>query len=197
MKKQIITVLLLFVAVMTKAQSVENYLNTDKIIKFDNQNYELVWSTHPNKNYYKQEYLPKNQKLENFTSMITIDFLKGNYTVQELAKMKVEELKVAKKSNPIVNYNIFQKDNEIVLDFLISANITTKNNQNKLIVERNIYRYITIKTKKTKGVLLLAVSKRAYNKKAYDFIKNIKKNKNNLIVKVGKIKIPKINPKSE
>ncbi len=198
MKKQFITVLLLFVVVMTNAQSVENYLNTDKTINFENKNYELVWSVHPNKNYYKQEYLPKGQRLENFTSMITIDFLKGNYTVQDLAKMKVEELKVAKKSNPIVNYNIFQKENEIVLDFLTSVSIITKNNQKKkLIVERNIYRYITIKTKNTKGVLLLAVSKRAYNKKAYDFIKNIKKNKNSLIVKTGKIKIPKINPKSE
>ncbi len=197
MKKQIITILLLFAVVIGNSQNVVNYLNTDKAIKFENQNYELVWSAHPNENYYKQEYLPKGQRLEDFTSMVTIDFLKGNYTIQDLAKMKVEELKVAKKSNPIINYNIFQKGNEIVLDFLTSAKITTNDNQKTLIVERNIYRYITIKTKKTKGVLLLAVSKRAYNKKAYDFVKNIKKNKNSLIVKAGKIKIPKINPNSK
>ena len=193
MNKLIVTTFLLFLSIVVNSQNVENYLETEKTIKFDNQNYDLVWSSHPNETYYKQEYLTKEQTLEKFKSMVTIDFLKGEFKVKDLVNQKIQELEKAKKSNPIVNFTVLEKDGETIIDFLMSVSST--NGKKLLIVERNIYRYTNIETDNTKGLLLFSVSKRAYENEIGEFFENLKKDKNSLIMKVGNFEIPKVNPK--
>ena len=193
MNKLIVTTFLLFLSIVVNSQNVENYLETEKTIKFDNQNYDLVWSSHPNEVYYKQEYLTKEQTVEKFKSMVTIDFLKGEYKVKDLVNQKIQELEKAKKSNPIVNFTVLEKDGETIIDFLMS--VSSKDGKKLLIVERNIYRYTNIETDNTKGLLLFSVSKRAYENEIGQFFENLKKDKNSLIIKVGNFKIPKVNPK--
>lgn len=193
MNKLIVTTLLLFLSIIVNSQSVENYLETEKTIKFDNQNYSLVWSSHPSDVYYKQEYLTKGQTLDKFKSMVTIDFLKGEYNVKDFVNQKIQELENAKKSNPIVNYTVLEKDGEVIIDFLMSA--SSEDGKKLLVVERNIYRYTSIKTDNTKGLLLFSVSERAYENEIDNFLKNLKKDKNSIIMKVGNFKIPKVNPK--
>ena len=192
MNTLIVTTFLLFLSIVMNSQNVENYLETEEIIKFDNQNYELVWSSHPNEVYYKQEYLTKEQTIEKFKSMITIDFLKGEFKVKDFVNQKIQELEKAKKSNPIVNFNVLEKDGETIIDFLMS--VSSKDGKELLIVERNIYRYTTIDIDNKKGLLLFSVSKRAYENEIGEFFENLKKDKNSLIIKVGNFEIPKINP---
>ena len=193
MNKFVITAFLLFLSIVVNSQNVENYLETEKTIEFDNQKYDLVWSTHPNEVYYKQEYLPKEQTLEKFKSMLTISFLKGAFKVKDLVNQKIQELENAKKSNPIINYNALEKEGEVILDFLMSIN--SKDGKQLLVVERNIYRYKNIETEKTKGCLLFCLSKRAYDNEIDDFFNELTKNKNSLLIKVGNIDFPEINPK--
>ena len=193
MDKLIVSIFLLFSSIVVNSQNVENYLETEKTIKFDNQNYDLVWSSHPNEVYYKQEYLTKEQTLEKFKSMVTIDFLKGEFKVKDLVNQKIQELEKAKKSNPIVNFTVLEKDGETIIDFLMS--VSSKDGKKLLIVERNIYRYTNIETGNTKGLLLFSVSKRAYENEIGEFFENLKKDKNSLIMKVGNFEIPKVNPK--
>ena len=128
MDKLIVSIFLLFSSIVVNSQNVENYLETEKTIKFDNQNYDLVWSSHPNEVYYKQEYLTKEQTLEKFKSMVTIDFLKGEFKVKDLVNQKIQELEKAKKSNPIVNFTVLEKDGETIIDFLMS--VSSKNGKN-------------------------------------------------------------------
>ncbi len=180
-------VFLTLLATTINAQGVKNYLGIKKTITFENKTYHLVWSVHPNENYYKQEYLPKGEKLERFNSMITIDYLKGNFRIEDLVAQKIQELKIAKKSDPITNYNVFKKDKEIILDFLMAA--WSKNRKKVLVLERNIYRYVNTK----KGVTLFFISKRFYGNKMLPYMKNLKKTKNQLIESFGKVQIPKIN----
>lgn len=193
MNKTVITTLLLFLSIGVNSQNIENYLETEDTIKFDSQNYELVWSTHPNEVYYKQEYLTKEQTLDKFKSMVTIDFLNGEFQVKDLVNQKIQELENAKKTNPIINYTVLEKDGETIIDFLMS--VSSKDGKKLLVVERNIYRYTNIKTENAKGLLLFSVSKRAYENEIGDFFKELKKDKNSLIMKVGNLEIPKINPK--
>ncbi|REG76873.1 hypothetical protein [Algoriphagus antarcticus] len=193
MNKLIVTTLLLFLSIVVNSQNVENYLETEKTIKFDNQNYNLVWSSHPNEVYYKQEYLTKEQTLEKFKSMVTIDFLKGEFKVKDLVNQKIQELEKAKETNPIINFTVLEKDGETIIDFIMS--VSSEDGKKLLVVERNIYRYTNIETEKTKGLLLFSVSKRAYENEISEFFENLKKNKNSLIMKVGNFEIPKINPK--
>ena len=186
-------IILMAVTLMTitgYSQSVKNYLQTDDIIQFDNKDYHLVWSTHLNENYYKQEYLTKNQTLKKYKTMLIIDFLKGDFSAKDAVDKKILELKELKKTNPVIDYEVFEKGNEVLLNFLISANAT--DGKTIVILERNVYRYKKIDNTKFNGVLLFAVSERAYKNEVKSFIKDLQVNKNRLIINVSNFKLPEI-----
>lgn len=170
MNKRIITSFLLFFSVLGFSQDAENYLQTEKALKFDNENYGLVWSSHPNKNYYKQEYLTAEQSLEKYKSMILIDFVKGDFSVKDAVNVKLQELEKAKELNLVVSYTVLEKGEDTMIDFLMAA----KSNDGKeiLIVERNVYRYVKVKTKQTNGVLVFAVSEEHTKVKLTLFLRN-------------------------
>ena len=187
------TLLVLLISFFGFSQTIENPLQTERTIKFDSKKYDLVWSSHPNENYYKQEYLTKGQSLESFKSMLIIDFIKGDFTVEDAVNAKINELENAKKTNPVVNYTKFEKDGEVILDFLLSAN--SKDGSEIVVVERNVYRYLKIESKENSGILIFAVSERAYKNEIEYFFKKLKETKSVLINEVGNFEIPKINPK--
>ncbi|GIZ10079.1 hypothetical protein [Flavobacterium sp. UMI-01] len=193
MTKLISTSLLLFSVIVGFSQNAINYLETKNTLTFDNQDYNLVWSTHPNATYYKQEYLPKEEKLDRFKKMVTIDFLQGDFKVKDFVNQKIQELENAKKLNPVINYNVVEKGEETILDFLMSVN--SKDGKTILVVERNVYRYKKYQNADSKGLLLYAVSERAYDNEIADFFKKLKTDKNNLMTKVSAVEIPAINLK--
>lgn len=125
--------------------------------------------------------------------MLIIDFIKGDFTVEDAVNAKINELENAKKTNPVVNYTKFEKDGEVILDFLLSAN--SKDGSEIVVVERNVYRYLKIESKENSGILIFAVSERAYKNEIEDFFKKLKETKSVLINEVGNFEIPKINPK--
>lgn len=166
-----------------------NYLGTKNTIMFDNVAYHLVWSAHPSGNYYKQEYLKQNDKIEKFKRLIIVEALTGMTKINDVVAAKVADLKKMKETNPIVNYEIFEKNGEVILDFLVSAN--TPDGKYLSIVERNVYRYKSITEKNGQNyVLLFAVSDRAYVKDANNFILKLKAHRVELINLVGKFQLP-------
>ncbi|RBL92374.1 hypothetical protein [Chitinophaga flava] len=193
-KTKVLSIFLGLWASWAGAQSKTNdYLNIPGPLHLNNASYSLVWSSHPNNNYYKQEYLTAGDNLEKFKSLVTVDFLKGDFQPQDLVNQKVEELKKMKAVNPVVNYNIYEKDNQYILDFLVSQNAADGNSI--LIVERNVYRYQSVSNGNTKGVLLLAASQRAYGKEVEAFLKKLKTDKQKLVEAVAAYKLPELNVK--
>ena len=49
--------------------------------------------------------------------MILLEFIKDNTHVKEVAAKKVNELKKLKETDPMENYDVFEKNGEIMLDF--------------------------------------------------------------------------------
>ena len=191
MKKRLV-LFLMFIAQFVMAQNkVEDYLHLGSKYRFDNKDYELVWSSHPASNFYKQEYILPNENVEKYTRMIMIDFLEGDLTPKDAISNFVNNLENSKKQNPIINYQMYERENEYMLDFIISKN--SQDGKEILILERNIYRYFRINTPKRKGVLLFGVSDRAYTKKEMDNMFSVLKNKKlDLVNKVIQIEVPKI-----
>jgi len=168
-----------------------NYLNVKSPIVFNNASYSLSWSSHPADNFYKQEYLTKGDNSERFKTMLFTDVLTGDLTIEELVKKKVLELKKAKESNPIINYQLLEKDGQPVLDFLLSA--SSADGKTITVVERSIYRYKNITTKSgQKAVLLFGISTRAYGDDILGFMTNLKTTKMDLLSKFGQTKFPEI-----
>ena len=191
MKRRLV-LFLMFIAQFVMAQNkVEDYLHLGSKYRFDNKDYKLVWSSPPASNFYKQEYILPNENVEKYTRMIMIDFLEGDLTPKDAISNFVNNLENSKKQNPIINYQMYERENEYMLDFIISKN--SQDGKEILILERNIYRYFRINTPKRKGVLLFGVSDRAYTKKEMDNMFSVLKNKKlDLVNKVIQIEVPKI-----
>ncbi len=147
-----------------------DYLHVPGPIQFNKTSWHLQWSSHPAANYYKQEYFTTGDNVEHFSKMLSIDYLRGQATVKDLAGHKVAELKKMKESNPMVQYQVFEKDGEVLLDFLVSAN--NADGKRIDILERNVYRYVAMKD--PSGVVLFSLSERAYGKDVTAFLNRLK-----------------------
>ena len=191
MKRRLVLFLMLMVQFFMAQKKVEDYLHLGDKYRFDNKDYELVWSSHPASNFYKQEYILPNENVEKYTRMIMIDFLEGDLTPKDAISNFVNNLENSKKQNPIINYQMYEREDEYMLDFIISKN--SQDGKEILILERNVYRYFRINTPKRKGVLLFGVSDRAYTKKEMDNMFSVLKNKKlDLVNKIIQIEVPKI-----
>ena len=191
MKRRLILFLMLMVQFFMAQNKVEDYLHLGDKYRFDNKDYKLVWSSHPASNFYKQEYILPNENVEKYTRMIMIDFLEGDLTPKDAISNFVNNLENSKKQNPIINYQMYEREGEYMLDFIISKN--SQDGKEILILERNVYRYFRINTPKRKGVLLFGVSDRAYTKKEMDNMFSVLKNKKlDLVNKIIQIEVPKI-----
>jgi hypothetical protein len=191
MKRRLVLFLMLMVQFFMAQNKVEDYLHLGDKYRFDNKDYKLVWSSHPASNFYKQEYILPNENVEKYTRMIMIDFLEGDLTPKDAISNFVNNLENSKKQNPIINYQMYEREDEYMLDFIISKN--SQDGKEILILERNVYRYFRINTPKRKGVLLFGVSDRAYTKKEMDNMFSVLKNKKlDLVNKVIQIEVPKI-----
>ena len=191
MKKRLV-LFLAFIAQFVMAQNkVEDYLHLGSKYRFDNKDYELVWSSHPASNFYKQEYILPNENVEKYKRLILIDFIEGDLNPKDVLSGLANSLENSKKQNPVINYKVYEKNNEYMIDFIMSEN--SQDGKEVLILERNVYRYFRINTPKRKGVLLFGVSDRAYTKKEMDNMFSILKNKKlDLVNKVIQIEVPKI-----
>ncbi|RYY72229.1 MAG: hypothetical protein EOO13_00250 [Chitinophagaceae bacterium] len=176
------------------SKSPTDYLSVAGPIVFEGSSYKLTWSSHPDNSYYKQEYLPAGEAPEKYKSMILLEIALTEVSIKEVVGGKIAELKAMKASNPIVNYEMFQKDGEYIVDFVLSGN----SSDGKLsIVERNVYRYKAFKDKSGKpGVLLFAISTRAYGTEANKFLQALKANKSRYVNAIAKFNIPQISIKN-
>lgn len=182
---------LLFISTIRAQSEPTEYLSVGKKIQFNGENFELKWSSHPSNEYYKQEYLRKDDKLPRYEKMIMVEAVKRNIPVKNIATAKINELENLKKKNPVVSYEKFEKEkNEIILEFVLS--------DGSRIYEWNIYRYKNENNESGNYLVLYAYSYRNYvsnEKEKIKFLDEIKTIKNDLVKKVGEIELPKVETK--
>lgn len=172
-------------------EEIQEYLGVSKTLNFDGKSFDLKWSS-KNGNYYIQEYLDKNESLNNYSEMISLFVLNESISVKDALAIKELELKEFKKTDPACNYAITYgpKSKGYMIDFLRSeyiADVTTK-------VEFNAYRYVQIKIgKNKKAVLVYAFSKRVSGKEITPFLKSLKEGRFVYIEKLFSVDLPKIN----
>jgi hypothetical protein len=151
---------------------VTNYLGTDNNITFGNIKYKLAWSSHPNAQYYKQEYVPEGDNVSKFHNMIMLDFIQRDIPVLDAVTSQINILEKRKKNDINCHYQLIHNadSSEYILDFLMSDISGSVIN----IVEWNAYRYKAYTDKAGhKGVLLFGVSNRAYDKEAAAFFTSL------------------------
>ena len=187
----VVTFLISIIAYGQNSKPITEYLNVPGPIVLNKDSFKLAWSSHPSSNYYKQEYIGSKDKIEKFKKMVMVEVLIGEVKAADLAKAKISELNQLKQTNPIVNHEVFQKNGEIIVDFLLSENSPDGKKVN--IIERNVYRYKEITDKNgKKGVMLFGISERGYGNEVDTFLSSLKKNKSTLTNAVAGFVIPEI-----
>jgi len=175
-------------------EDVVNYYDTPTTIVFDDINFKLAWSSHPNDSYYKQEYIPNGESVDHFNNMIMIDFIITDATTQTAANAQISNLIERKKTDAVCNYQVLKSPdgNDYMLDFVMSEG----SGDNLDVIEWNAYHYKPYTDKAGhKGVLLFAISRRAYADKCMPFLKELRNYKTNQLNKLIRYPVPEITVK--
>lgn len=172
------------------AQDVTDYLGVPGPLTFDGTDYLLSWSSQPNAQYTKQEYVPAGQTVESYDSMIMVEFLASEMTPLQMVSAQVNMLNERKASDPLVNMDLMQNEQtgEVLLDFIVSA----KDENGEYIVEWNGYRYASAQNAEGEaGGMLFAISHRAYgNEASQTFMSTLRDFKGTQIQELSKVSLP-------
>jgi len=173
--------------------TVKDYFGIPGPLQFGKASYFLSWSAHPANNYFKQEYLPANEKPDTYSNMMMIEVATGAIALGDIVKTKLNELEQRKKTDPLCNYQLIQnpKTGEYLLDFImsVSAGGTTT------IAEWNVYRYTKLPDQK--GILLFACSKRSYGAAIPSFLRLLKTKRANDVNTLSACSLPAIKIKPD
>lgn len=153
------------IAAPALAQDKTDRLGVPGPLKVGGESYTLVWSSQPTADYFKQQYLPSGQKLESYKSMVIVEFLATDRPMAEVVAAQTNMIRERKAGNdPVANFAVFENPStgEVLLDFILSA----RDQRGEYIVEWNGYRYVEAEFKGRRGVLLFALSERAYGNQA-------------------------------
>ena len=170
-----------------------NYLGIQNALVFQKNNYHLVWSSHPESSFFKQEYLARGDNFPNYNKMVSIDFAVTESNIDQVVTAKMRELEQLKRPNLDVKFEILvnSQSGEKILDCLITQTAADNNNS---LVERDVYRFKTMKAKSgERGIMLLAASTRKYGKDIKPYLAKLKTEKQILIAEVAKFSIPEPN----
>jgi hypothetical protein len=171
-----------------------NYFGLKESQLFDSVTYKLSWSSHPSESYYKEEYLAAGENNENYKSMLMMDFLITNSSAFDLVQNQVKILTERGKTDFTCVYNLYRsvRKGEYLLDFTLSE----MKDGYITVVEYNIYRYKAYTDKQGhKGVLLIGLSNRAYDKDIETFALNLKAGRRVLLTKFKKYPYPDVEVK--
>lgn len=161
-------------------------------ISFEGLDYALAWTSRPSADYFKQEYLPAGQSTGRYTHMFILEALTSGITPKDAAGAQIATLEKRKASDPLVFYDaiVNEASGDVILDFLISA----AGQDGKMIIEWNAYRYAPHKGEKP-GIVLYAISRRAYGDDATAFITALKDWRTKTINELANFQAPAVTPR--
>ncbi len=182
----------LSIATFYGLEGVTDLLSVGETIEFNEEEFTLVWNSHPTEIYYKQEYLRSHEDLNEFHKMLLVEAIRGEVDPKDAARIKISELEQQKKSNPVINYELISNEDlgESLLDFIIS-------DQN-YIYEWNAYRFQTQNVNGQNYLVLFGYCMRDSlntNEELKEFFNEVKTARRELIGKVAQMEIPQISPK--
>lgn len=189
-----VLLLLAFTSFRDNKNEIRDYFNIPGPLSFDKADYNLAWTSHPADNYYVQEYLPQDEKVDNFKNMLLLNVIvSDSLKSEDLVAAKLAELSKIQKENPVTQFKSYDNPHtgEHIIDFLLSVN--EPDGKHLSLVERNVYRYKYFVDKSgQKGILLFGVSTRSYGNDIYKFFADLKEHRAEMITKVGAFSIPEI-----
>ena len=184
-----IVLLLCLAGMLVSARAdVTDRLGVSGPLVFDSVEYELAWSANPSPGYFKQEYVPAGQRVEDYVAMVLVEAAQA-VDVRGALSAQLTMLGQRKGSDPLVNYDVIRNEQtgEALLDFIVSD----RNDRGEMVAEWNAYRYTPLP--EGQGVLLFAISHRAYGDDGVRaFLGNLRAMRPDRINKLARQALPRV-----
>lgn len=184
--------LLLFIASLglIKAQgSVADLISVPGPIDLDGTEFLLSWSKQPSKTLYRQQFLPRDEQIENFTQLLDFSFFNKEIDIELAVRQKVESIQNRAEKDKFAKVNVSESPDgkEYIVDYFISE----APSKGDSYIEYNVYRFKKFDAGTQKSFLILSYAKRSYGD-LKSAAKSLNKERDRLMTNIIEYKIPEI-----
>ncbi len=159
-------------------------------LEFNGTEYYLIWSKEVSPTLSVQQYIPKDESLDNYDQLITISYFNKDIDLEQAIRQKVEMVQSIKKEDKLAKIDV--SGNPDGSEFIVDYTLSGRTNQE----DSNFVEYSADRFKKyptgNKPLLIFSYKKRIYGEEQKDNAKALSKQRNELITALIEFKIPNI-----
>lgn len=186
--------LLFFIATLSffKAQDdVADILSIPGPIEFNDSEFLLAWSKQPSKTLFRQQYLPRDEQIENFTQLLDFSYFNKEIDIELAVRQKVESVQKREEKDKFAKVNVTESPDgkEFIVDYFISE----EPEKGDAYIEYNVYRFKKFETGTQKSFLILFYATRLYGD-LKSSAKSLAKKRDLYLTNMIEYKIPPITP---
>ena len=187
--KKLFLLLLISTLSLVKAQEVPDLLSIPGPIEYDGIEYFLTWSKPMSKTLSRQQYLPSDERIEDFTKLLDFSYFNKEIEMELAVRQKVEGIQQREKSDKFAKVNVIESPDgkEYIVDYFISESPEKGDS----FIEYNVYRFKTYDNGTNKSFLILAHATRMYGD-LKSSAKSLARQRDHLITTMIEFKIPEI-----
>ena len=158
MLKKIFLLFLIGSLTFVKAQETD-LLSIPNPLEYDGTEFFLARAKQRSKTLFQQQYIPKDEQLENFNQIIDFSFFNKEIDMELAVRQKVESVQ-SRKDDKFAKVNVTESPDgtEYIVDFYISE-VPEKGDS---FIEYDIYRFKKFDNGTQKSFLMLNYAKRIY-----------------------------------
>ncbi|MGC4129782.1 MAG: hypothetical protein QM564_09550 [Bergeyella sp.] len=157
-------------------------------IEFNGTEFFLSWSKQNSKTLTVQEFLPKDEKIEDFEQLLNFSYFNRDIEPEDAVRAKVESVQKIMEKDKFASVNVTESPDgkEFIVDYTLSVSEGENN-----YLEYNIYRFKKYPEKENKPLLVLSYAKRIYGD-LKPSMKALSRQRNTLMKMMIDYKIPPI-----
>lgn len=158
-------------------------------IEYDGTEFFLSWSKPVSKTLFRQQYLPSDERIEDFTQLLDFSFFNKEIEMDLAVRQKVEDIQKIAKSDKFAKVNVAESPDgkEYIVDYFTSESPEKGDS----FVEYNIDRFITLEKGNAKSFLILSYEKRMYGD-LKSSAKSLARQRDHLMTTMIEYKVPDI-----
>ncbi|MGA9212745.1 hypothetical protein [Kaistella sp.] len=185
-------ILLLFISSLSfvKAQdNMQDLLSIPNPIEYDGTEYFISWSKPMSKTLYRQQYLPSDERTEDFTQLLDFSYFTKEIEMESAVRQKTEAIQNRAKTDKFAKVNVIENPDgtEYIVDYFISESPEKGDSY----IEYNVYRFKSYNNGSEKSFLILSQAKRMYGD-LKSASKSLARQRDHLITTMIEFKIPEI-----
>jgi hypothetical protein len=168
-----------------------NILGVEGPLLFNKSKFELIQSTKPDDNMYKQEYLPKNEAIESYNQKMSLLLIETDTELEDIVTSKIKDLSEYKKKDHNALYS--SKEIKNGAEYIVEFTKCDYNGPKVTLVEYNVSKVKRINTNGgKKAILIYTYTWRSYDDETTLFLSSLKNFKEEFILEMSNTETPSV-----